>query len=323
MEQTNQETVVEKITLKEINLLILFSWIFYVVVSFILESLQFYFAEDITFLKNIIFSLVIGQISLLAPSLFYFFRKKFVIEQGSFQKQKTALCDFFYIHKIHGKSVFILILFAFVSLPVMGFLNAVTLLFSQNVIQNVMGDVIGSYPLIVSILVIAFLPCVVEEILFRGIIYRSYRTYSVKQAIIFNGIIFGAFHMNFNQFLYAAVMGMVLAMINEATGSILSSIIVHFTINANSVIVQYMNRGEPVSTDTIGNLQSLIFIYGIMSIIAICILYGLFKSLLKIEKRESQWRNQFSTHKNATTLITIPLVIFFISTALIMIALEV
>ena len=45
--------------------------------------------------------------------------------------------------------------------------------------------------------------------------------------------------MNLNQFVYAAVMGMVFALIVEATDSILSTMIVHLLSNASSVMAMY------------------------------------------------------------------------------------
>jgi hypothetical protein len=46
--------------------------------------------------------------------------------------------------------------------------------------------------------------------------------------------------MNFNQFIYAFAMGVVFALMIEATDSILTTMIIHFTINGSSVVMTYM-----------------------------------------------------------------------------------
>ncbi|MCR5153604.1 MAG: CPBP family intramembrane metalloprotease, partial [Lachnospiraceae bacterium] len=59
-------------------------------------------------------------------------------------------------------------------------------------------------------------------------------------AIIFSGLLFGLMHGNLNQFTYTVVLGMILCLINEATGSMLSSMLFHFILNASNVINVYL-----------------------------------------------------------------------------------
>ena len=48
-------------------------------------------------------------------------------------------------------------------------------------------------------------------------------------------------HMNFNQFLYTFVFGMILVFMMEATGSIVTSMICHFLLNLNGVLLSGLN----------------------------------------------------------------------------------
>ena len=50
-------------------------------------------------------------------------------------------------------------------------------------------------------------------------------------AALMSGLLFGCFHLNINQALYAFVMGIVFAYMVEATGSLWSSVIAHFAVN--------------------------------------------------------------------------------------------
>jgi hypothetical protein len=83
----------------------------------------------------------------------------------------------------------------------------------------------------------AVLPAFVEECTFRGAIYHSLRGARPVRAVILSGLMFGAMHMNFNQFVYAAALGIIMALLLEATGSILSTMILHFCFNSFSVVM--------------------------------------------------------------------------------------
>ena len=136
--------------------------------------------------------------------------------------------------RISGKNAFLCIGFAFFLMPVMTLINAISLLFSKLVIQETVQEVVGRYPLILSIFIIAFIPCMFEETIFRGVIYNETRKWNVRGGIILSAFLFGLAHMNFNQFSYAFIFGMVFALLIEATDSIVATMMIHFIINANS-----------------------------------------------------------------------------------------
>ena len=49
-----------------------------------------------------------------------------------------------------------------------------------------------------------------------------------------SGLIFGLMHLNFNQFSYGFVLGVIFAAVVEASGSIYASMAIHFLINFQS-----------------------------------------------------------------------------------------
>jgi membrane protease YdiL (CAAX protease family) len=91
----------------------------------------------------------------------------------------------------------------------------------------------------------AFLPCVIEEMAYRGIILGSFREGGRLKAIIASGLLFGIMHMNFNQMAYAIVIGIIFGIVIEATGSIVSTMIMHFMINGLSVTLSYVSSHIP------------------------------------------------------------------------------
>lgn len=149
----------------------------------------------------------------------------------------------------------LLILFAYCMLPLIAVINLISMLFFKNYVADMVGQ-LGNNPLVLNLLFMAVAPCVVEELIFRGIFYRSYKRRGPWVGILFSGLLFGLMHMNFNQFCYAFVMGMVFAVLMESTGSIFAPMLVHFTFNANSVLLTWLNRGMEGAADT--NLQNLL-----------------------------------------------------------------
>ena len=144
--------------------------------------------------------------------------------------------EFVRVKKFNIWSALLIIPLMITLLPVMALLNAFSMLFSTNVISSSVEDITGG-SVWIGLLFVALLPAVVEEVTFRGAIYRSLRGAHPVRAIVLSGFIFGAMHMNFNQFVYAAALGIIMGFLVEATGSILSSMLLHFCFNANSVIL--------------------------------------------------------------------------------------
>lgn len=124
------------------------------------------------------------------------------------------------------------------TMPVIIVLNMITMRFTKNVVSQVLPEVM-SEGIIVTFLVMAVVPALVEEFVFRGLMYHAYRQYSVPAGMILSALIFGLMHMNFNQMAYAAFLGLVFAIMVEATGSIRCSMFMHFLTNGTSVAINY------------------------------------------------------------------------------------
>lgn len=78
---------------------------------------------------------------------------------------------------------------------------------------------------------------IIEELLYRGIVYgRIYDLFGKKPAIILSAIIFGLVHMNLVQFVYATVFGLLLAWFVEVTEDISGAVMAHMAANLTSVL---------------------------------------------------------------------------------------
>lgn len=144
------------------------------------------------------------------------------------------------LHKIHGSTVLLLFLFYIAVMPLMSMINAVSMLFVENTTTGTMQQVVTGHSFLVSLVLIALLPCVFEESVYRGLFYNEYRKVAPVGGILLSAFLFGIMHANWNQFSYAFVMGIIFSLVIEATDSILSSMLLHFFINASSVVLLYL-----------------------------------------------------------------------------------
>ena len=92
-------------------------------------------------------------------------------------------------------------------------------------------SMVESTPLVL-ILVVVLIGPVMEELLFRGILYRRLRDYlGVGWAAALSGVFFGVIHGNLVQGVYAGLFGVVLALLYEHFGTLAAPLTAHFTNN--------------------------------------------------------------------------------------------
>ncbi|MEE1249475.1 MAG: CPBP family intramembrane glutamic endopeptidase [Lachnospiraceae bacterium] len=78
---------------------------------------------------------------------------------------------------------------------------------------------------------------IIEETLYRGIVFKRLRKWNAfLPATILSAVIFGAMHFNLVQFLYAGFIGAFLALVLETEKTLWASILAHATANAMSVL---------------------------------------------------------------------------------------
>ncbi|MBE5882470.1 MAG: CPBP family intramembrane metalloprotease [Lachnospiraceae bacterium] len=100
-----------------------------------------------------------------------------------------------------------------------------------------------SVPLAVGLVIYGVLTPFTEELIFRGVIYNRIRKYfPVPVTIFLSGLIFGCYHGNVVQMIYALIMGMVISMIYEHYGRLLMAPVL-FHCSAN-VVVYILSKGS-------------------------------------------------------------------------------
>lgn len=135
--------------------------------------------------------------------------------------------------------------------PACAFLNGLSLYFTENAVEQMSGAIVDR-PMWEMILLIGIAGPFCEEIIFRGFFFQNLKKGNgAIGAAVFSGILFGLFHMNFNQFVYAAAMGIFLALADEAGGSLWISVLMHQMFNTAEVTAMY--RMEPEVLETAGS----------------------------------------------------------------------
>lgn len=133
-------------------------------------------------------------------------------------------------------------------------------------VNNALLSVISEGNVWISAIYTVLLAPVFEEILFRKLICDRVVQYGQRTAILISGLMFGLFHMNFNQFFYAALLGGFFAFIYVKTGNLKYTIGLHMTVNFLGSVVGGLLLQNVNLTDLSGMLIYAVYamcIYGI------------------------------------------------------------
>lgn len=91
---------------------------------------------------------------------------------------------------------------------------------------------------VIVILLLVVIAPITEELIFRGVLLHYARKYiKFCGANLFQAFLFGLYHWNILQGLYAAVMGLLLGYICYKFKTVMASIILHVIINASAILV--------------------------------------------------------------------------------------
>ena len=127
--------------------------------------------------------------------------------------------------------------------PTVGIVVAVALL--TSLLLNSLGASAAANPdgsLAEMLLLHALLPSVLEEMLFRYMPLKVLYRYSPRATVLVSSLLFAFIHLDLYKMPYAFIAGIVLALVDVMTGSILPSLVIHFINNASSVFL--MKYGE-------------------------------------------------------------------------------
>lgn len=138
------------------------------------------------------------------------------------------------------------------------------------------SDMITSNPLFVTIICAGILIPIVEEILFRGLIFNRIKCqYNFVAGLLISSLLFGIYHGNIVQGIYATLLGIFLGFAYHKTKSILIPIFIH--MGGNTFVSIYGKLGE--NEENIGIL---------VVTVAISIIFALIGTIYFINRKVEQ-----------------------------------
>ena len=179
-----------------------------------------------------------------------------------------------------------------------GIAAVICLVFAMSVINNLFVTGIGSIDglekpsvsieknLAGLIICACILPALAEELVFRGTIAQSLYYYKSKWgALAISGALFALFHANPAQTLHQFVLGAFLTLLVFRSGSVWTSVLVHFFNNIFVVILSYTPLGADELWDVTKNPQVAVpaMLLGILGFVACTLVY--------LRTTDSAWNN--------------------------------
>lgn len=121
------------------------------------------------------------------------------------------------------------------------FLTALTALLTPEVGQRLeeVGQITRT-PLIIAVPVVAILPAICEEALFRGLLRRCFAGLSPMMASLVVGLLFGLFHLDLYRLVPTAVLGVAITYLCVKTDNFALAVLYHFVNNLLSVLSNYV-----------------------------------------------------------------------------------
>ena len=138
----------------------------------------------------------------------------------------------------------------------------------------------------ISLLSIVILPAVVEEFIFRGLIFKGLKPYGKTFSIITTALMFAVYHMSLSQTIYPILFGSLLTFVMYKENNLFYCILMHLTNNFLALTISYFNI-------------SLVFnswLYIALAIVLVCIFISLL--IVAILKQPSQSKQPFEHDKH-------------------------
>ncbi|MBQ1880792.1 MAG: CPBP family intramembrane metalloprotease [Lachnospiraceae bacterium] len=194
--------------------------IFYIVASLVMS---FLFEE-----ANTLLAALLTELILIVPVVYYVSRSR------------AGLREQLHLKGIKPSTVVLSLVYLMCCYPMVLSMNAFSMAVSgNNEAMDITGEFMG-LPAFIVWLIIGFVGPVVEELAFRGAIMGGLlSTGRIFTPALLSGLLFGLMHMNLNQFSYTFCVGVMWGLLVEASGSILTSMICHVTMNSISVIMVF------------------------------------------------------------------------------------
>ncbi len=161
--------------------------------------------------------------------------------------------------------------FAVVGLAIAGcqFLNDLINMLKLNEMfpeySNVSNQIFANQSVWLMLVTVGIAAPMAEELIFRGLLFQRMKDW-VKPwfAVVFSAVLFGLYHGNVVQFIYAFIMGMVFALVYKRTGILWTAIVAHLAANFWSMlgygVIEMLTAGSAAASWIVLILSGILFV---------------------------------------------------------------
>lgn len=125
-----------------------------------------------------------------------------------------------------------------------------------------MDNILGSYAqvseefmsnsIVFQVLTLCIAAPLAEEVIFRGVMYRRLLEYADKMtAVMLSALIFGIYHGNLVQGLYALMLGILLCFVYDSERTLLAPVFLHMTCNVTALIMMYFPVSQYINKNIV------------------------------------------------------------------------
>ena len=157
--------------------------------------------------------------------------------------------------------------------------------------------------LVLNLILLAVLPAIMEEIVFRGVVLNGLRSkYGDVVSVLMAAGLFAIMHASLSQLVYPFIMGIIFGVLVLRTGNLLCSIIVHFLNNTIVVVMQYVEIHTGFSFAMTMNWWTILLAI-LIAAVGMLILFLLDKFVFKHKTKEEMIVERDMTQKRSVFMI--------------------
>jgi membrane protease YdiL (CAAX protease family) len=182
-------------------------------------------------ISNNLYLILIQQLILISP-IIYFIKIKRIISLENLGFVKINILKAVY------STILALLAFIFISGIVTSFQEALNISIPGFGTQMSYAPIFENLNIVTIIIVAAIIVPIVEELLFRGLIFHQIKS-SMTNKILVSAVLFSLFHMQFEVFIPLTILGIIIGYLRVTQNSIYVPIIFHITNNSLAIYVNF------------------------------------------------------------------------------------
>lgn len=210
------------------SFLVLFSFAITLVVSLILSACGFDPKKDVSKDWYLYLAYCLSPVAILGALVWYFHRTKKSVVQ-TLKKQRCSW-EYFVVAVLLQIGLFSL---SYVNVLFITLLEKLGYHATESKLPSMDG-----FGIVGVLFVVAVLPAVFEEAIFRGVLLDGAHAYGTAGAALLCGGLFSIYHQSPEQTIYQFICGAAFALLAIRAGSVLPTMLAHFLNNAVLIVLQ-------------------------------------------------------------------------------------